>query len=256
MRTEPPFVREEIEMTKYRGLGLVYLAFCGVFVGLLICLRPAKSGEGAAPVAGSEDPQAKEPHKALASASRMNKSGNASKIAQENDHPLIRVTPVGSEDLDNVQNLGLPEELVHFKMIVTKVLTTREDRETLARTLASPVALRHAVATLAAYNPQEQMAIARRRRMVAIDYIAYLAEKGTPEMRDKALEEAQHLALAGLPQLPLSVSAKKTLLGDKIELLGMIRHFSPDRFERMREKSRGTPAEKIVEYVHLLWNKG
>ncbi|WP_437603663.1 hypothetical protein WMF28_18960 [Sorangium sp. So ce590] len=149
-------------------------------------------------------------------------------------------------EVDDPRLLGLTPELSRFVDIQRKALRSREDiAEALA--LASDRGLiDEAARGLGLHDPAEQQALARRRRMVLVDFLRFaLLRGGEPRYAASAIGDviASGALAEGEP-----IEIRKTFVGDRIELARSLKEYDPAELERLRARVAGSPAERSLAY--------
>lgn len=163
---------------------------------------------------------------------------------------LPRSERLSMDDVEDPRLYGLSSDLFHFVDIHSKAVLSSQDIDE-AMTLASDRGLiDEAAFELGRHDPGEQQALARRRRIVLVDYLTFALARGNePAYVARAIS---NIVLQGSTAEGEPIEIRKTFAGDRIELLAALQAYAPEAFEELRARTAGTPAERLVAYAASL----
>jgi hypothetical protein len=167
-------------------------------------------------------------------------------------HP--RRERVRLDQLEDPATLALGPELERFARVRLKALPSAEDRATLARLARDPGLVADAARRVTAFDATEQQALARRRRMVLVDFlVAALAEADRGgdrgDSRRAVIEAVQGAIVADAWPTGEPLEVRKALAGDRIELAAALAKHAPEAFAELLERTSEGRGARFLAYA-------
>jgi hypothetical protein len=160
---------------------------------------------------------------------------------------LPRNARLTMDEVDDIRLYGLTPELLHFTDIHSKAVRSRDDIDAAIALASDRKLIDDAALELNRHDSSEQQALARRRRIVLVNFLAFALTQGTESAH--VAQVIRHFVKTASTAEGEPIEIRKTFAGDRIELLLTLKTFAPHEFERIRDEVEGTPAAKLVEYV-------
>lgn len=169
----------------------------------------------------------------------------------DNQKPALAKAQLHLDELDDPANLGLPAVLSEFRTLQRKAIRTQEEDRRIEMIIESPAALDSAADVLLSFASSEQQSLARRRRMVAADLLILSLERGSHSSKVISDRLAKKVILAPTIQSNMDVGVRKSIAGDKLELIAALDKQFPDSIDSLLTESSGVN-RKILNYaLHL-----
>ena len=166
----------------------------------------------------------------------------------------LEIEPV-KEGEHKALNVELPDtKWAEFKALKSKILKTAKEQELFYSELESSEFVSKAFATLDAIPTNTEKEVEdRTKRMEAIDWISEaLTWKDNPR-RAELLERVSQLVGRDLSNLSVEASAKQTLIGDKIELIGILAAVNPTLASELEGLADETRERKLFKYAKSMY---
>ncbi|WIG95800.1 hypothetical protein [Myxococcus sp. SDU36] len=159
--------------------------------------------------------------------------------------PRLRV-----DDLRDEMMAGNPD-LAQFRTLQRKVLLKPEERELLRGIYKDREQIEVARRDLLAESEQTYSDDNQFRRMYRVEYLGMALEwKDNPE-RAHLLDTVESLVMARNIRATQDPEVRRSLSGDKVEMMMILLHNDRARAEQLLAQSRGTPYEPLLEYARV-----
>ncbi|SDE62500.1 hypothetical protein SAMN04488504_109144 [Myxococcus virescens] len=142
-------------------------------------------------------------------------------------------------------------DLAQFRTLQRKVLLKPEEREQLRGIYKDRARIEVARRDLLAESEQTYSDDNQFRRMYRVEYLGMALEwKDNPE-RAHLLDTVESLVMARNIRSTQDLDVRRSLSGDKVEMMMILLHNDRARAEQLLAQSRGTPYEPLLEYARV-----